>query len=66
MLNVTSVDTYTFMFDDTLYDFFIEEIATGEIQKVVLRPRDLDALYELIQPFCEHPCDPEDDCEGDL
>lgn len=61
MLNVTNGDTYNFMYDDALHDFFIEEVETGEIQKIVLKPRDLDALYELIQPFCEHPCDTEED-----
>lgn len=47
MLQPFGGETYVFEFDDTLWEFYIEEIATGKRYRFDLKQSDIDALNSL-------------------
>ena len=44
MLQTYGGDTYLFEYDDTLHEFYVEEIATGIRECFPLKPEDIYAL----------------------
>lgn len=45
MLQSYGGETYLFEFDDTLWEFYVEEISTGKRYRFDLKSSDIDALH---------------------